>query len=292
MDIALEPGKYVVAVSGGVDSVVLLNVLSNMPDVEVIVAHFDHGIRQDSAEDAEFVKSLAQQKNLPFYSKREELGPRASEELARKQRYAFLSEVKQATDARAIVTAHHQDDVIETALINVSRGTHRRGLTALSSHPELPRPLLDYPKERLISYAEQHKLSWREDSTNTEMHYLRNIIRARLRKRRDVRDEMLALIKNVQVLNTAIDHLLEDCSDKLGDEVIERRLFIQVPYSVACEYMTLALRQRGVEYDAKKVHRLVTAVKTAHAGTMHDVNDLYVLCCEQKQISFQRRSSV
>ena len=105
--------KRVVAVSGGVDSVVLLDMLAD-EGVNIVVAHFDHGIRPDSAADAWFVKALAARYGVEYIGKREELGADASEELARERRYAFLHEVAQKHHAK-LVTAHHLDDLIERA---------------------------------------------------------------------------------------------------------------------------------------------------------------------------------
>jgi len=92
--------KYVVAVSGGVDSAVLLDILSKKPGLDLIVAHFDHGIRDDSKSDAIFVANLAKEYNLPFETKREELGSDVSEEKARDRRYEFLRAVAKKHDAK------------------------------------------------------------------------------------------------------------------------------------------------------------------------------------------------
>src|SRR5690554_6827257 len=102
--------KYIVAVSGGVDSMVLLDMMHSRGDAEIIVAHFDHGIREDSAEDAEFVAKAAEGYGYLFESTREELGKNASEALAREKRYAFLRDLAKKYDAQ-IVTAHHLDDL-------------------------------------------------------------------------------------------------------------------------------------------------------------------------------------
>src|SRR5690606_41547248 len=110
------------AVSGGIDSVVLLDMLSHVPGLKLVVTHFDHGIRPDSAQDAVFVEELAAHYGLPFETKRVELGTKASEELARRHRYAFLRDVAARYNAK-IITAHHADDVIETVAINHIRGT-------------------------------------------------------------------------------------------------------------------------------------------------------------------------
>ena len=90
MKVQLEPGKYVVAVSGGVDSMSLLHALKDLPDVELVVAHFDHGIRPDSAQDRELVQKIADEYGLSFEYTQGHLGKDASEEQARKARYEFL----------------------------------------------------------------------------------------------------------------------------------------------------------------------------------------------------------
>ncbi|QQS18837.1 hypothetical protein IPL68_02130 [Candidatus Saccharibacteria bacterium] len=89
------------------------------------MAHFDHGIRPDSVEDRKLVQKLAKQYGLPFVYDRAELGAGASEAVAREARYAFLSRVKEAVGADAIITAHHEDDVLETIIINWLRGTKK-----------------------------------------------------------------------------------------------------------------------------------------------------------------------
>src|SRR5688572_27728765 len=133
MKINVAPGKYIVAVSGGVDSMVLLHLLSQHSQSELIVAHFDHGIRPDSAEDRKLVEKTAKKYGLEFVYREGELGPGASEAEAREARYGFLQIIKVKHNAKAIVTAHHQDDMLETAIINMLRGTGRKGLSSLVS---------------------------------------------------------------------------------------------------------------------------------------------------------------
>lgn len=167
--------RYLVAVSGGVDSVVLLDQLVAAGDHELIVAHFDHGIRSDSADDARFVEGLAKYYDLPFIVKREELGSNASEEQARRSRYGFLRAMAQQYQAM-IVTAHHADDIIETIAINVKRGTGWRGVAVMQT-PGIVRPLLAVTKNEIRQYAVENRLEWVEDSTNASDLYLRNRLR-------------------------------------------------------------------------------------------------------------------
>lgn len=180
-----SPGSYVVAVSGGVDSMALLHLLRKNPGLDLVVAHFDHGIRDNSSEDRKFVQTFAKANGLKFVYEEGNLGAGASEARARDARYKFLHKTVEDTGSAAIVTAHHQDDVLETAIINLLRGSGRKGLTSLGNRPGIERPLLSVPKRDLVAYAKDQGLRWREDSTNQDLDYLRNYVRHRLLPRFD-----------------------------------------------------------------------------------------------------------
>ena len=149
----LVPGKYVLAVSGGIDSVVLLDILSKVNDIDIVIAHLDHGIRVDSKLDQKLVKDLAKTYRFIYETKSINLGKNASEKLARDNRYEFLNSVLKNHQAIAIITAHHQDDLIETSIINLLRGTGRKGVSSLKSDDNLIRPLLSVSKNQIKQYA-------------------------------------------------------------------------------------------------------------------------------------------
>src|SRR5437868_2321087 len=145
----IVPGRYVLAVSGGVDSMVLLDLLAKQTELELIVAHFNHGIRPDSAKDEELVAKVAKRLKRSFEAGQGKLSGHTSEEKARDARYKFLKAVTSKYSAVAIVTAHHQDDMIETVILNLLRGTGYRGFTAISNNDEVIRPLLGYAKKEI-----------------------------------------------------------------------------------------------------------------------------------------------
>ena len=145
--------RYVLAISGGVDSVVLLDVMSRT-EKDIVVAHFDHGIRQDSAADARFVEALAAKYRAQYIGQREELGADASEEQARERRYAFLNDIA-ADFGGTVATAHHQDDIVETVALNLRRGARWRGLAGMSDSRIL-RPLSSWTKQQVYEYAAKH----------------------------------------------------------------------------------------------------------------------------------------
>lgn len=271
----LKPGKYVLAVSGGVDSMVLLDMLSNLTNVDFAVAHFNHGIRPDSAEDEKLVSEAAGRYGRPLEIGRAALGPGASEEAARAARYALLESVRKKYRAKKIITAHHQDDLIETALINTIRGTGRRGLSSMALNKKISRPLLNTPKSEILNYAKSRGIVWREDSTNKDDAYLRNYLRNQVLGRMTTaqRRRLLDRLEGMADNNTAIDERLEKLSRKVRkDLAVDRRTFSELPAAVAAELLAYWLRDgRFGEMDKREINRLSLAIKTAPAGSSHNL---------------------
>jgi tRNA(Ile)-lysidine synthetase-like protein len=171
-------GRYVVAVSGGVDSVALLNLLASEKtkrDYELTVAYFDHGWRDDTKRDREAVSAAAERHQLTVHFGTAKEKSRSEAE-ARRQRYEFLESVRRQTKSTAIITAHHADDWLETAVFNTLRGTGLSGQVLTTSQGVL-RPVLAVGKAELLEYARQQELIWQEDSTNADTTLARNFLR-------------------------------------------------------------------------------------------------------------------
>ncbi|HEV2403019.1 MAG TPA: tRNA lysidine(34) synthetase TilS [Candidatus Saccharimonadales bacterium] len=296
MDISIKPGRYVIAVSGGVDSMVLLDLLHRQPGVELIVVHLDHGIRPDAALDRKLVQSTALLHGLPFVYKEAQLGAHASEADARTIRYDFLHEVQRRYQAKAIITAHHRDDVLETALLNVLRGTGRKGLSSLQSSPGVVRPLLAVSKSEILEYARQYHLQWREDSTNQDDRYARNYIRHNFVTRLSAAQakQLLSHIHKAGQLNTEIDGLLLTVlGEHTTTEGLDRRWFTQLPYAVAAEVIAAWLRDNGVrEFSRKLVNQLVVTAKTAQPDKLADVDAEHALHIRKSTISLEHRKNL
>ena len=278
MEIDLQPGKYIVAVSGGVDSMALLDMLRQKPELDLVVAHFDHGIRDDSAADRQLVEETAKSYGLPYSFSEGKLGKTTSEATAREARYAFLRRLKEEHQADAIVTAHHQDDMLETAVINLLRGTGRKGLSSLRSGDEIKRPLLHISKKQLRHYAEEHNLSWREDSTNQDESYLRNYVRLRLLPKLNESDKQrfLAIINQATQTNDQLDSELAELLP--AAENLQRKEFIQLSHKEARELIAAWLRSHGLrDFDSTTLERLVVAAKTAAPGKKIDVVNKQVM---------------
>jgi tRNA(Ile)-lysidine synthetase-like protein len=291
----IKPGKYVVAVSGGVDSMVLLDVLAKQPDMELVVAHFEHGVREDSDQDRLLVEKAAASYAVPFVFERGHLGTGVSEARAREARYAFLRKVKEEQGADAIVTAHHQDDVIETAILNVIRGTGRKGLSSLRSTEEIIRPLLNIPKKKILMYAHEHNVTWHEDSTNLGDDYARNYIRHKvIPKLGDLGEEKFyAHIERVSELNPDIDNLLlQDVQAHSTADGLSRSWFALLPYGISCEVMAAWLRGAGIRgFDRGMIERLTVAAKVAQPGKMADINAEHLLKVGKVTLNISLRST-
>ena len=263
----VSPKKYLIAVSGGVDSVVLLEMLAKKHE-NILVAHFDHGIREDSKEDAIFVRQLAVKYGVKFFTKREELGANASEEKARRARYKFLRELSEKQNA-TIVTAHHLDDVIETIIINMVRGTGWRGLAVLNAE-DIYRPLINFKKQEIINYAKQNNLKWREDSTNSLNVYMRNIVRHKIDLNNEQKNELQILhqeqIRLAKEIKSEVTSLLKSIKN---DNKISRYFINSIDQASA--YEIIRELTKG-ELTPSQIDSVINAIKTQRNGTIFEAS--------------------
>ncbi|MYC27466.1 MAG: tRNA lysidine(34) synthetase TilS [Nitrospira sp. SB0662_bin_26] len=190
----LSPGdRVVVAVSGGADSVALLQVLSawrDHLDLTLAVAHVDHGLRgKESLEDATFVEQLAGQLGLPFFLKqlnlKSILGKRKGESVqavAREKRYTQLQAVTREWGGTKVAVGHTQDDQAETVLLSMLRGAGLAGLSGMPSQREpcVIRPFLTVSRPEILSYLDEKRCEFRVDSSNDNPKYTRNRLRREL----------------------------------------------------------------------------------------------------------------
>ncbi|HLA79163.1 MAG TPA: tRNA lysidine(34) synthetase TilS [Vicinamibacteria bacterium] len=180
----------VVGLSGGADSVALLDVLVSLAATQgfpLIAAHLDHGLRPDSAADVLFCQALCQRLGVALRTGPADVRGRAErdrsgiEDAARVERYAFLRAVKQAEAAESIAVAHTRDDQAETFLLRLLRGAGSVGLGAMRPRAgDLVRPLLGTSRRQVLQHLETRGLPWRQDPTNADTSLLRNRVRSEL----------------------------------------------------------------------------------------------------------------
>lgn len=176
--------RLLIAISGGLDSVVLTHLL-HQSEYEIALAHCNFNLRAaESHGDEQFVKQVAKNLNIPIYVKSFETAEYAKQQgisiqmAARELRYAFFDELCISKSYDYVLTAHHLDDQLETFLINLNRGAGLNGLLGIpQENGRVLRPLLPFSREQIKEFATVNDLQWREDSSNNSNKYQRNILR-------------------------------------------------------------------------------------------------------------------
>jgi tRNA(Ile)-lysidine synthase len=203
--------KLLLAVSGGIDSVVLTHLISTLPN-PFAIAHCNFGLRGDeSSKDEDFVRKLAEVHKVDFFVQHFQTKYYAEEEgistqmAARGLRYAWLERVLQTEGYSLLLTAHHLSDSLETSLMNFTRGTGVRGLRGIKvKSGNVIRPLLTTTRHDIEVYARENDIQWREDSSNAEDNYTRNFFRHQI-------------IPRMKEINPALEQTFDSMSRRLRD---------------------------------------------------------------------------
>ena len=180
----LKNKKILLAISGGIDSVVLTHLLHSH-GTELLLAHCNFQLREEESDgDEAFVHDFAKTLGIPLEVKRFDTHQYAiahqlnTQLAARELRYEWFYELLETHHCDALATAHHANDNLETFLINLSRGSGLDGLLGIPQQiDKIVRPLLQWSRQQIYDYAEAHRLQWREDSSNSSNKYVRNVIR-------------------------------------------------------------------------------------------------------------------
>ena len=266
-----------VAVSGGLDSVVLLDVLARLSSdlpFSIVIGHVGHGLRGDaSTRDASFVQELAASHELPIVMHRvtqhelQQAHSQGREGAARHARYQALQALADEAGATRIALGHHLDDHAETILHHLTRGTGPTGLRGIPA-VRLPfiRPLLDASREQILSYGVEHALTWREDASNADLTYTRNRIRYQILPEFKILNPRFieALSRNADLLtdlDKAVAFLvaerLEQLIDKHEDSemTLHRNELAVAPHSVCRLMLREAIRKaRGTLEGIELTH--------------------------------------
>lgn len=303
----------VVAVSGGVDSMVLLDLfvlLRESWNLRLTVAHVNHLLRgEESLADEEFVRAAAEQRNLPFYSDRVDTialartGRISKQEAAREARYRFFEIVRQKTASDRVATAHQANDNTETILMNVLRGGGVRGLAGIPVYRakgSVVRPLLFAERKDILSHASAYGIPYRNDSSNESTLYTRNYVRQRvvpvmdqefggnltdsLNHFADTVTRFIALLDRFvgQVTDDSIRFTGPDCAVTISS-------LTRKPRFVQEETILRIMRQLGIEPHAAKVAGILALcegqtgrfLQLSTRFSVHKDRDTLVFVCHQ-----------
>lgn len=261
LSIVPPTAKVVLAVSGGSDSMALLHLACEVLKKEqLIVAHFNHGLRTDSISEENHVQWYANSLGIPFISETwVHEKETASENLCREYRYGFLIKTAEQTQSGFVLTAHHQNDQAETFLDRLFRGSGVKGLSSmrtvrpLTENIQLVRPLLSYSKEELVQWLQQREIHWMEDSSNQSLQYKRNRIRHNVlpcledNLERDPTPTLYETTKRLQRADEALEWVLQDLTSQVYISLwrkpgyykaIEERLIKKYPEEIQCRFLS------------------------------------------------------
>lgn len=224
--------KVLIAISGGIDSVVLTHLMSSLKEIKVSLAHCNFQLRgKESDLDESFVKKLGADLNLEIFSIKfntkqyAEKHKLSTQLAARKLRYNWFEKLAKEHNFSYVLTAHHADDNLETFIINLTRGTGLQGLTGIpQQNRTIIRPLLIFSRNQIFQYAQKNTIEWREDNSNSETKYLRNKIRHEVvPKLKEINPNLLDSFNKTNSFLNQSQQMVEDRIKSISKEIVSKK---------------------------------------------------------------------
>jgi tRNA(Ile)-lysidine synthase len=287
----LNCDKIVVAVSGGPDSMCLLDILDKLNskfekeyDIKysLVVAHVNHMIREESEYEKIYVENICKSKDIPFYYLKKDVKTlskelKMSEEACgRRVRYDFFEEVRNKENANKIAVAHNEDDNVETIILNIIRGSGLKGLTGMNYQVNnLIRPLLSIEKKDILEYNNIIKLNPCFDKTNNETVYLRNKIRNKLIP--ELKDEYNSNInKNIIRMKKILEEE-EDFLEKYTEGVVNSSINFKNQESIEFDFSKILLEHNAIKTRAirKIIELLISNLDGIENVHIMDILELF-----------------
>lgn len=302
------PGKKVIlAVSGGIDSIVMLDVMAQLKNVlktELVIAHVNHQLRgKESEEDEKFVKKLAKKYDIECLIERtptkkivrEKNG--SLQEIARELRYSFFDTLKKSLNADRIATAHNANDNAETVLMNLLRGSGIDGLQGIPvRRNSIVRPLLCVTRKEISLYAKKNKLRFREDSSNAKDDYTRNYLRHKIIPKLEKRINpslVESLLRESEVITANVE-FVEELVDSSYDFVVKgNELVVHQAKSLHLFLQQMIvrrlLREYGIEPSFDSINAILDLMEQ-QKGKNINLNKIWIAERGDKSIRFQKRT--
>lgn len=277
--------KIVLGVSGGPDSITMLDILRQIReefDFEIVVAHINHMIRKEAIIDEEYVKKYCEKNNIKCFVKRIDVIDIANnkkigtEEAGRLVRYDFFDEVLKQTGSNKIAIAHNKNDKIETIIMHLLRGSGLSGLKGIEPiRGNIIRPLIECEREEIEKYCDENRLEPRIDKTNFENDYTRNKIRNIVIPyiEKELNPNIIETIDRLSEVVKKEDRYLE----KVALDVYDKILIKQEPGQIMLELKEFneqdeVIKSRIILYTVKKLFGSSQGIEKIH------INDIIKLC--------------
>jgi len=278
-----EDDKILLACSGGIDSMVLADLLMTNENIFGI-AHINHQTRgEQSDKDQAFIEAYCTSNGLAFYTTTAPLEKMAREAkqnfhaYARAYRYEYLNNILMQHNYKFIATAHHSSDTLETFIINLTRGTGLDGLTGIPiKNNQIIRPLMFYSKKEIIKYAEKFKVDYREDASNLSTKYTRNYIRHEVIPKIDkitpgANPNAKLTISRIKKTKNLLDELIDQrkfVSKENSEISIEKKAIKEFKESETLLYYLI--KQYGFNYSqAEQIISGISNVGSIYYSTTH-----------------------
>ena len=232
-----EEENIVVGCSAGPDSMALLHYLIHNTKNKIICCHINHNVRKESKEEEKYLKNYCQKQNIPFeVYKIEKYQENNFENEARIKRYNFYEQTLKKYNSHYLFLAHHGDDLIETIIMKINRGSNLEGYAGIKEISKqkdytIIRPFLSYTKEDLLDYDEKNNVEYFIDKTNLDTTYTRNRIRANIlpvlkNENKDIHKQFLKYSKVLLEYNTYIEEVIKEKENSIyKDNVLDLNLF-------------------------------------------------------------------
>lgn len=277
--------KIIIGVSSGVDSMVLFDLLKNH---DIVVAHINHNIREESEFEQTFLTEYCLKRNIPFETITLEYTEQEKTEnfqlIAREKRYDFFKKVMQKYNGDLLALAHHGDDLVETILMSMTRGASLRGLIGFGEESSIGslniiRPLIKYSKEEILTYAEKQEIIFFEDASNKSDKYTRNRFR----------NHVLPALKNESPnIHQKYANMSEDLGDIYNYLMIEvnkyidsdRRVsdFQKLHIAVQREVLATLLKRQAISFNSNLLNEVISILSSSEPNSeIHLPNNLILV---------------
>ena len=296
--------KLILCVSGGSDSIALLHLCHQLNGLfrwQLHILHFHHGLREESDEEARFVRDLSQRLNLEFHLRTTrdfQSETSGLQEKARNWRRTEALKLREEIRADSILTAHHSEDQLETWLLKWLRGAHLSGLQGMSrSDPPFIRPLLDFRKNMLSDFLKENGFEWREDASNQDSKYMRNRVRnellplLRTLSREGIESRIRELDSQSRLLQKELESQHQIWLEKIGPvselplSVIESEYeFLQ--QEILFRFIT---GKTGIALSYRQLEKIWTLVRSSNNQWSYHLEGEWTINCEGGKLSLKEK---
>ncbi|MBO5479197.1 MAG: tRNA lysidine(34) synthetase TilS [Clostridia bacterium] len=280
-----ENDHIILGVSGGPDSTCLFHIFLKLQEklnFTFVVCHINHGIRQEAILDEQYVEELCKKYHIPYYVKHEKVLQKAeqekmsTEEMGRKIRYEFFHEILKKEEATKIATAHTKNDLAETVLMNLLRGTGVSGLKGIEAKRDnIIRPLIECERGEIENYCKQNNLDPKIDKTNFENIYTRNKIRNELIPylQKEFNPNIINSIARMSSILTEEDKYLEKLTCKAYKQILIEEANEEIILDLKqFNQLDLVIKDRIVLYTITRLFGSSSGIEKKH------IEDIIKLC--------------